>query len=63
MSLMNMFKMKDVATIDATSQIYKLHGFIPNPCEIYYFMGLYHLHTNVMHYLSMEVVCTTFVCK
>jgi hypothetical protein len=28
--LMNMFKMKDVAIINATSQIYKLHGFVPN---------------------------------
>jgi hypothetical protein len=63
MFLMNMFKMKDVATIDATSQIYKLHGFVPNLCEICYFMGSYRLHINVMHYLNMEVVCMTFVCK
>jgi hypothetical protein len=34
MFLTNMFKMKDVTTIDATSQIYKLHGFVPNPCKI-----------------------------
>jgi len=43
--LMNMFKMKDVAIVDVTSQIYKLHWFIPNPWEIYYFMGSYYLHT------------------
>jgi hypothetical protein len=46
-----------------TSQIYKLHGFIPNLCEIYCFMGLCHLHTNVMHYLNTKIMCTTFVCK
>jgi hypothetical protein len=45
------------------SQIYKLHGFIPNPCENCYFMGSYSLNMNVMHYLNMEVMCTTFVCK
>jgi hypothetical protein len=28
-----------------------------------YFIGLYYLNTNVMHYLDMEVVCTIFVCK
>jgi hypothetical protein len=46
-----------------TSQNYRLHGFVTNLCEIYYFRGSYHLHTNVMHYLNMEVVCLTFVCK
>jgi hypothetical protein len=35
-----------------TSQSYKLHGFIPNSCETYYFIGLYILNTNVMHYLN-----------
>jgi hypothetical protein len=48
----------------STSQIYMLHGFIPNPCEIYYFMGSYYLNMVVVHYLNMEVVmCTTFICK
>jgi hypothetical protein len=28
--LMIMFKMKDVVIVGATSQIYKLHGFVPN---------------------------------
>jgi hypothetical protein len=46
-----------------TSQNYRLHGFVPNSCEICYFMGSYHLHMNVMHYLNMEVVCTTFMCN
>jgi len=46
-----------------TSQIYRFHGFIPNLCEICYFMGLYCLYMNVMHYLNMEVVYTTIVCK
>ncbi len=41
------------------SQIYKLHGFIPNQYKIYYFMDSYCLNTNVMHYLNMEVVCMT----
>ncbi len=45
------------------SQIYKLHGFVPNPCKIYYFMGSYCLHTNVIHYLNIKVVCMTFMCK
>jgi hypothetical protein len=35
-----------------TSQSYKLHGFIPNSCEIYYFIGLYNSNTNVMHYFN-----------
>jgi hypothetical protein len=35
-----------------TSQIYKLHEFVPNPCEICYFMGSYCLHMNVMNYLN-----------
>jgi hypothetical protein len=43
-----------------SSQIYKLHGFVPNLCEICYFMGSYCL---LMHYLNMEGVCMTFVCK
>jgi len=53
----------DVILASIPSQMYKLHGFVPNLCEIYYFMGSYHLHTNVMHYLNTEVVCMTFVCK
>jgi hypothetical protein len=53
----------DVILESIPSQMYKLHGFVPNLCEIYYFMGSYHLHTNVMHYLNTEVVCMTFVCK
>jgi hypothetical protein len=48
---------------NATSQIYRLHGFIPNLCEINYFMGLYNLNMNVMHYLNAEVMWTTFMCK
>ncbi len=46
-----------------TSQIYKFHRFIPNPCEICYCVDSYHLNTNVMHYLDTEVMCTTFMCK
>jgi len=46
-----------------TSQIYRLHGFVLNPCKIYSFTGSYHLHTNVMHYLNTKVVCMTFMCK
>jgi hypothetical protein len=46
-----------------TSQIYKLHGFVPNPCEINYFISSYYLNMNAMHYLDTEVVCTIFVCK
>ncbi len=37
------------------SKIYKLHGFIPNLCEIYYFISSYWLNT--------KVECTIFVCK
>jgi hypothetical protein len=39
------------------------HEFVPNLCKVYYFISSYCLNTNVMHYLSMEVMCTTFVCK
>ncbi len=46
-----------------TSHIYMLHEVIPNLCEICYFMSLYHLNTNVMHYLNTKVMCTTFMCK
>jgi hypothetical protein len=46
-----------------TSQIYRLHGLVPNPCEICYFIGLYYLNMNVVHYLNSEVVCTIFMCK
>jgi hypothetical protein len=46
-----------------TSQIYMLHGFIPNLHEICYFMNSYHLHINVMHYLNIEVMCMSFVSK
>ncbi len=61
--LTNMFKMKGVAIVNVTSQIYKLHGFVPNSCEFCYFMGSYCLHTNVMHYLNMEVIYMTFMYK
>jgi hypothetical protein len=46
-----------------TSQTYKLHGFVPNPYEVYCFVGLYCFNTNVMHYLHMKVMCMIFVCK
>jgi len=46
-----------------TSQIYMLHGFVPNTCEICYFMGSYCINMNVMHCLNTKVMCTTFVCK
>ncbi len=46
-----------------TSQIYMLHGFVPNPREICYFMGSHCLNMNVMHCLNTKVMCTTFVCK
>jgi hypothetical protein len=39
-----------------TSQIYWLYKFIPNSWEICYFIGSYHLHMNVMHYLNMKVM-------
>ncbi len=48
---------------NATSQIYRLHGFIPNLCEINYFMGLYNLNTNVMHDLNTKVMWMTFLYK
>ncbi len=50
-------------TLNKSSQIYRLHGFIPNSCKICYFMGLYCLNTNVMHDSNMEIMCMTFVCK
>jgi hypothetical protein len=53
----------DLYTIMYTSQIYKLYGFVPNSCKIYYFISLYWLNMNVMHYLNMKVVCTIFMCK
>jgi hypothetical protein len=46
-----------------SSKIYKLHGIIPNPCEICYFIGSYWLNMNVVHYLNTKVMCTIFVCK
>jgi hypothetical protein len=46
-----------------SSHIYKLHGFVPNLCEIYYFIGSFCLNMNVMHYLNVTVMCTTFMCK
>jgi hypothetical protein len=46
-----------------TSQIYKLHGFFPNPYEICYFINSNCFNTNVVHYLNTKVVCTIFVCK
>jgi hypothetical protein len=46
-----------------SSQIYKLHGFIPNMCKIYYFISSYWLNTNVVHYLNTEDMCTIFMCK
>jgi hypothetical protein len=49
--------------IATTSQIYKLHKFIPNLWKICYFIGLYCLHTNVMHYLNTKVMCMTFGYK
>jgi len=50
------------APITIKSQIYKLHGFVPNPCKIYYFIGSYCLNMNVVHYLNTKVMCMTFVC-
>ncbi len=46
-----------------TSQIYKLHVVVPYLCEICYLIGLYYLNMNVVHYLNLEVVCTSFMCK
>ncbi len=46
-----------------TSKFYKFHGFIPNMCKVCYFMGLYCLHANLMHYLNIEVMCMTFLSK
>jgi hypothetical protein len=43
------------------SQIYKLHRFVL--FEICYFIGLYYLNTNVMHYLNTKIMCMTFLCK
>jgi hypothetical protein len=54
---------EQVRAMGATSQIYKLHGFVSNPCEICYFMGSYHLNMNVMHYLNTKDECTIFMCK
>jgi hypothetical protein len=50
-------------SIFTSSQIYRLHGFVPNLCEICYFIGLYNLNMNVMHYLNTKVVCMTLMCK
>ncbi len=47
----------------ATSQIYKLHGFVLDLCEIYYFMGSYWLNMTIMDYLNMEVMCMIFMYK
>jgi hypothetical protein len=46
-----------------SSQIYKLHGFTPNPCKVCYFIGSYWLNMNVVYYLNTKVVCMIFVCK
>ncbi len=48
--------------LNKSSQIYRPHGFVPNPCEICYFMGLYCLNMNVMHDSNTKVMCTTFMC-
>jgi hypothetical protein len=45
------------------SQIYKLYDIVSNLGEICYFIGLYCLNMNVVHYLNMEVVCMIFMCK
>jgi hypothetical protein len=45
------------------SQIYRLHGFVPIPCKICYFIGLYYLNTNVMHFLNTKVMHMIFLCK
>jgi hypothetical protein len=43
--------------------MYRFNGFVSNSSEICYFIDLYCLNTNVMHYLNKEVVCIIFVCK
>jgi hypothetical protein len=53
-------KLMPISWLPLTSQTYKLHRFVPNLCKIYYFIGLYCLHTNDMHYLNTKVTCTTF---
>ncbi len=35
-----------ISWLPPTSQIYKLHRFVPNLCKICYFIGLYCLHMN-----------------
>jgi len=52
-----------VLWLSKSSQDYRVHGFISNPCKKNYFINLYYLNTNVMHYLNTKVVCTTFMCK
>ncbi len=58
------FLLQASAEVDnnTSSQIYKLHGFIPNLCEICYFMGVYPLNMNVMHYLNTKDCVHIFMC-
>jgi len=51
-----------VVALVTSTQIYRPYGFLSNLCEICYFMGVYCLNMNVIHYFNMKVVCTTFVC-
>jgi hypothetical protein len=39
----------------------KFHGFVLNLCEIYYFMDLYCLNMNVVHYLNTKIMCMIFM--
>jgi hypothetical protein len=47
-------KLMTISWLPPTLQINILHRFIPNLCEICYFIGLYCLHTNDMHYLNTK---------
>ncbi len=49
--------------LSSSQQIYKFHGFISNLCEIFYFIYLYCLNKNVVHYVNTKIMCTTFMRK
>jgi imidazoleglycerol phosphate synthase glutamine amidotransferase subunit HisH len=36
-----------------SSHIYWLHGFIPNPCKNFYFIGSYGIDMDVIHLLVL----------
>ncbi len=55
------FYLKDVPNLSCSQEC--SCNSINHPHKFIGFMGLYCLNMNVMHYLNMEVMCITFVCK